>query len=288
MDYQRVRFPTEAIPNEYVFYNIGVGPTSDPRDDLSYSSGAINFAGLIVHDANTATNSYMFAVVGHRGASAQSTVETKSTVTGSSNVADEGTDIFGTGVTHGDLAVALHNDGRALFKFKDVSASTWTYINSGTGLTPATRPNLGTGGDEVLVGFISYAQGTTGVPFVGSADSFDVFEGTFDSSSMGITTYSATINTETNISANTDTLTVTTYAATVQEDNVVNTNLETLTLTSYTATVDFVDNLNVSFDALVITTHDATIVGTPGLSDLGLVNDSIVDCVTDMIIDLIR
>lgn len=266
MDYQRVRFPTGAVPNEYIFYNIGVGPVGTPRDDLSYSANQFSFAGLIVHDATTSTNAYMFSVVGHRGTLAQSTIEIKSTVAtggGTSYVDDEGTDVFGTGVTHGDLAVELRNDGSAKFKYKDVSSSTWTYINSGTGLTPGAPtvpPDLGTGGDEVLVGFISYASGTTGIPWVGSADSFDVFEGTFRTVGLSITTYAASVSAAKNVPATSVPLVITEYSASISTSS---TNVEattgTLVITTYQSTLTFDVDVQASTASLNLAEYNATV-----------------------------
>jgi hypothetical protein len=171
-DYQTVQFPVSDTPSEYIFFNVGIGPTTDPTLNQPTTGNPLNLAGLVVHDIDPDSPNYMFACVGHRG-NQHSTLEYKSTTAGQSYVGNEGADFLGVGVTHADIAVELHNDGRCLFKYRAASSSdAWTYIGGGSGLTYAPRPNLGVAGDPVLIGLIGYAQGSTGVPFSYTADAF--------------------------------------------------------------------------------------------------------------------
>lgn len=259
MDYQRVRFPTGALHWEYRFLNIGIGPTSDPRDDHAYVSGAVNFCGAIVHDADTATNSYMFEVIGHRTTLAQSTIEHKSTIAGVSDVGDEGTNVIGTDVTHCDMGVELYNDGSAKFKYRAVGTTSWTYINGGTGSPAGTDPNLGAGGDEVLIGVIGYAQHSTGVPFVGSLDAFEAFEGTFQTAGLSITTYPAEVIAESTVLATTGALSITTYPAQIPADTNISATVDPLVITEYQASISAGSNIAATFDPLVITANQADV-----------------------------
>lgn len=262
MVYQKVKFPTGAIPNEYILINAGVGPTSNPQDNLTSTGNPFNFCGLIVHDANLSNDRYHFAVIGHRGTDAQATIEHKRTYDGSSTQNDEGTDVFGSGVTHGDVAVELHSNGDMLFKRRPDADSDWTYINGGTGLVQGATSgdqDLGTGGDEVLVGIVAYAYTSTGVPFVGTVDSFMAFDQEFDQESITLTTFPATISADIQINAQAEAITLSTFAASLSENTHINANLESLVLTANQAQVSLGTNLQAELEQLTLTVNPATL-----------------------------
>ena len=196
--HQPVDFPATGY-REFIIRGIGVGPTTAPLDDLVQSaSNGYAFAGVMVHDGNGFSSpEYEFTVVGHRGTSAEATIETKSTSGGVSSVADEGNNVFtGTGVTHGDIRVRLKSDRTVEFAFRDIGAIPWILINAG-GATPGATPagNKPTFGSSVHIGLIIYAETSFEVPFTGSADSFiEVTPGT-DLSSGSFVLTGSTIDT---------------------------------------------------------------------------------------------
>ena len=169
-DYQTIKVPSSGV-DEYILTGAGVGPTANRLNNLPFLTNQFSFCGIMVHDNTLATATSMFAVIGHRGSSAQATIEIKGTTAGTSDVTDEGTDVFtGTGVTHGDLAVEVDSSGVCKFKYRDLGGSTWTYINSGTGLVPSSF-SMGSSGTDFKIGIIGYASDVIGVPFKFTADS---------------------------------------------------------------------------------------------------------------------
>ncbi len=173
LDSQLIKFPLTGEPSHiYQFLDCGVGPTSNPRNDLTKATAfAINFGGVIAHNANMTIEDWMFAVIGHRGADGTATIEHKSTNNGVSTQADEGDNVVGSGATHCDFQVEVQADGTILFGYRARNTSNaFTLINGGTGLTQGTPPNLGSNGDSFRLGVVGYALGTQGVPFISSAD----------------------------------------------------------------------------------------------------------------------
>ena len=173
--YQTVNFPTSGF-DEYIIRGVGVGPVANPLNDL-VSSGGFAFTGVMCHvDNGFSSLDYEFAVIGHRGGTV-ATVESKSTLAGTSQVTDEGANVFtGTGVTHGDIRIRLHSDNTIEFAYSDLNADSWTLINSGTGDTPGTGAQKPTFGSTVHIGMIIYAENSLEVPFTGSIDSFELVE----------------------------------------------------------------------------------------------------------------
>jgi len=174
-DYQGVTFPLAGV-DEYVFNDVGIGPTSNPSANHVFASDAFNFCGIMIHNDSFSLPNYMFQVVGHRSFLAQSTLELKSTVDGGSSMYDVGTDAIGAGVTHCDMRVRLHSDGAVDFAYRAVGGGGWT-LPGGDGLTPTPRPALGAAGDTVYLGLITYAQDTAGLPFAGTVDSVSTLAG---------------------------------------------------------------------------------------------------------------
>lgn len=171
LDYQTVVVPSSGV-DEYILAGVGVGPVGDRLADLPFLPNQFSFCGLIVHDNVLTDQDYMFAVIGHRGSSDSSTIEIKGTTAGVSDVTDEGGDVLGTGVTHGDLRVEIDSGGVAKFSYRSLGTTPWTYINVGnTGLVPSSF-SLGSPGTEFKLGIIGYASDTIGVPFLFTADSF--------------------------------------------------------------------------------------------------------------------
>lgn len=163
--YQTVSIPSSGY-NQYTLGYGGIGPNTDPVDNLAYSAGVTYLSGIIAHKLvsgaiSASDKSYMYCAIGHIGATQQYTVETKSTVAGSSASLNEGYEVFGSGVTHGDIAVEVHSTGVIKFKYRDDTSAVWTYITgdaANDGLTPTPRPTMGTAGDRIAIGIIAYAS----------------------------------------------------------------------------------------------------------------------------------
>jgi len=174
LDYQTIEVPSSGV-DTYVLKGVGVGPVGDRLADLTYTTNQFAFCGLMVHDDTLATATSQFAVIGHRGSSQQSTIEIKGTTAGTSDVTDEGADVFGAGVTHGDLAVDIDNTGIPKFKYRDIGDTAWTYIanGDGPGLVPSSF-SMGSAGTAFKIGIIGYASDTIGVPWLFTADSMEL------------------------------------------------------------------------------------------------------------------
>lgn len=168
--YQIVKFPTSGS-DEYIIRGVGIGPTTAPLDNLPHNSG-FAFSGVMAHvDNNFTSKDYEFTVVGHRSTS-PATVETKSTKNSLSSVASEGDNVFGLGVTHGDIRIILNSDNTIEFAYSVLNADSWVPVN-GTGSTP-TGANKPTFGSTVCIGLIIYAEGTAQLPYTGTVDSFQL------------------------------------------------------------------------------------------------------------------
>lgn len=160
LDGVTVKYPATAT-----LYNVGVGTLDNPEGVYSVSGQAYMFAGLQVHhvDFNNINSAHM--VVGQRG-NRGLVVEGKHTLNGDSEVDDTGPNSLPGG--RADIRLELDAQGLITAYWKVAGATDWQLYN-GTGNFPGPAPDLGDSG-EVVIGIITYAQGSTGLPFVGVAD----------------------------------------------------------------------------------------------------------------------
>ena len=166
-----------AFPFEFIARNIGIGTIADSQsapapDDYSNPSKLFMFAGIQVHvlDLNQFNSAHF--VVGHRGSTSY-TVEGKNTVDGVSRVNDAGQGILPSG--RADLRVVGNADKSLTWYWQapnenvGVAADDWIPYR-GNGNFPGAEANFGA---EVYVGLITYAFGSSSVPFVGTSDSIE-------------------------------------------------------------------------------------------------------------------
>jgi hypothetical protein len=168
LDAQLVSFPFEAIVR-----NIGIGTQADSQVAPSSAGSPYIFAGLQVHVAELESRNSSHVVVGHRGGTAF-TVEGKNTVNSRSSVNDVGSNKVPQGRADirivGDSNRTLSVSWQVPNPNPGVNPDNWVLYN-GTGDLPGSAPSYGA---QVYVGLITYASGNTGVPFVGTCDSFEI------------------------------------------------------------------------------------------------------------------
>lgn len=169
LDYKFARFPTNGTPAEIIFENMGIGPDGNPQANLPFVAGGFAFIAVVVGPSAFTGEHYQFLALGHRDL-AQGTAEHKTTIDLVSSVDDEGSDIFGAGVTHGDVRLRLFQNGTVEFAYAPVGSNSWTLINSGTGIPSAAGgiPAFGSDGDPLVVGIAVYCQETAYVPYDGT------------------------------------------------------------------------------------------------------------------------
>jgi len=168
LDAKLVSFPFEVIAR-----NIGIGTTLDSQQAPPATGNELIFAGIQVHvpDLNSRNSSHL--VVGHRGGT-PFTVEGKNTRNSSSEVNDEGPSA--APAARADLRI-VGNANNTLTVYwqqprSNGQADNWQAYN-GTGNLPGLAPTYAS---TVYVGLITYAQGTNGIPFVGTCDSFEIIQ----------------------------------------------------------------------------------------------------------------
>lgn len=148
---------------EAIALNVGIGTIADSQTCPSGSGNPILFAGLNVHSSTWSDLNSAHLVAGHRNGDATFTIEGKNTVNSSSTV----NDLDNNAAPNCRMDVRVVRTGSTLTWFYRLPGdSTWiAYTMPGTQftLTPS-----------VYVSLITYAQNSTGVPFVGTADSFEI------------------------------------------------------------------------------------------------------------------
>lgn len=163
------------FPFEFVARNIGIGTVEDSQIGPTPDNAPYIFSGVQVHveDFNSINSSHV--VVGHRG-NTGFTIEGKNTLNGDSSVNDIGENTVPSG--RADIRI-VGNEDRTLTVYwqlptvnQQTDTDSWTLYRS-TGNLPGTPPNYG---DSVYVGLITYAYGSTGVPFVGTCDAIQINE----------------------------------------------------------------------------------------------------------------
>ena len=167
LDAKLITFPFEVIAR-----NIGIGTQADSQVPPSNSGNPYLFAGVQVHIPNLDTRTSAHVVVGHRGG-APFTVEGKSTTNGFSFVTDAGANIVPSG--RADIRIVGTNANTLIVYWQTPKfgseTDNWNLYN-GNGILPGSQ----TYGNSVYVGLITYAFNTTGVPFVGTCDSFNIYK----------------------------------------------------------------------------------------------------------------
>ena len=149
--------------------DIGIAAVGSPTGSLA-DVNQFSFAGLIVHEDPTSTVDYEFLVAGHRGTQ-YSTLETKTTVAGSSFVNDLGLRVLGTNITRADVQVRIRADGTLRWYYRAAaSGDSWTAIG-GTGISPNGGIDFGASGNTIYVGITAYGYDFISTAFVGSCAS---------------------------------------------------------------------------------------------------------------------
>ncbi len=172
-DQGRLDAKVVSFPFEYIVRNIEIGAI----DDSQTAPPAVNsyvFAGIQAHvypDFNSINSSHF--VVGHRGPT-ENTVEGKNTVNGSSTVNDAGVNVLPDG--RADLRVVGLADNTLRWYYQvpnfDIGNTSDNWIAyKGTGLMPGSPPLFG---DTIYIGPITYAYGSSNLPFVGTIDSIEL------------------------------------------------------------------------------------------------------------------
>ena len=162
-----------SFPFEFIARNIGIGTLEDSQVAPGSGGNPYIFSGVQVHveDFNSINSSHV--VVGHRGGTAF-TIEGKNTLNGSSSVNDIGSDEAPDG--RADIRIVGNADNTLTvywqlpnLDFETVDDNWNLYRN--TGILPGTAPSYDS---TVYVGLITYASGSTGLPFVGTCDAVQI------------------------------------------------------------------------------------------------------------------
>jgi len=169
LDAQKAQFPFVAIVR-----NIGIESVHEAQKSPEVNAETYIFAGLQVHVVNLDERDSSHVVVGHRG-STQNTIEAKNTIDGHSWVNDIGKNTAPNG--RADIMI-VGNKKKELEVFwqepnlePDNNKDHWKAYN-GSGKIPGNTPNYG---QEVYIGLITYAFKEKGLPFIGTADSFEIY-----------------------------------------------------------------------------------------------------------------
>lgn len=161
-----------SFPFDYVARNIGIGSLSNSQVAPSPAGSPFLFAGVQVHSTDLDAADSAHVVVGHRGGT-PFTVEGKNTVNGSSSVNDVGANTVPDG--RADIRIVGNADRSLTVYWQTPRAESgadddWQ-LYGGTGRLPGSTAPFGS---SVYVGLITYAFGSTGLPFVGTADSVEL------------------------------------------------------------------------------------------------------------------
>jgi hypothetical protein len=146
--------------------DLGVGTAANPLGSVA-DVNQFSFAALIEHDSPTSAATYEFLAPGHRGPQA-STIESKTTVAGVSNVGDMGLRVLGANTTRADVQVRIRADGTLRWYWRAAgSSAAWIAINA-TGVSAGGGYDFGASGDTVYVGLMAYGYDFISTAFVGS------------------------------------------------------------------------------------------------------------------------
>ena len=169
LDAKAVSFPFEVIAR-----NIGIGTQSDSQVPPSALGYPFIFAGIQIHVTNLSSINSSHVVVGHRGGT-PFTVEGKNTVNGVSSVTDDGVNVAPEGRADIRIVGSADRTLTVYWQLPNINGAkedSWRLYN-GTGALPGASPQYG---DTVYVGLITYALDVTGLPFVGTCDSFEIIK----------------------------------------------------------------------------------------------------------------
>lgn len=160
-----------TFPFDYVARNIGVGSLDNSQVAPEPAGSAYIFSGVQVHSTDLDAADSAHVVVGHRG-NTRFTIEGKNTVDGQSRVNDIGANTAPDG--RADIRIVGNSDGSLTVYWQvprtDASAADEWQLYRGTGQLPGPTAAFGS---SVYIGLITYAYGTNGVPFVGTADGIE-------------------------------------------------------------------------------------------------------------------
>lgn len=160
------------FPFDITVRNIGIGTVSDSQTAPAATGNPYLFAGVQVHVPDLDDTNSSHVVVGHRGGT-HFTIEGKNTRNGSSSVNDAGANIAPDG--RADIRIVGTPDRTLLVSWQVPNpdpgnqADAWIAYR-GDGVLPGLAPTYP---KSVYVGLITYAFGSTGVPFVGTADAIE-------------------------------------------------------------------------------------------------------------------
>ncbi|NVJ60259.1 MAG: hypothetical protein HWE27_07715 [Gammaproteobacteria bacterium] len=166
------RFPLEAT-----LRNVGISPVNQPLQPHVVNQSAYNFVGLQIHNINFDSLNSAHLVVGQRGTT-QNTIEGKKTLNGVSRVNDIGHNQLPNG--RADIRLSIDSAGHVTAYWQvpnlsgDPANDNWN-LYLGTGELPGTDPNWGNG-NQVIIGIVTYAYYSNGLPFWGVADRLEVKE----------------------------------------------------------------------------------------------------------------
>ena len=173
LDAQLISFPFTLIAR-----NIGIGTLENSQEMPAIDGAPYIFAGVQVHTKALEERNSAHVVVGHRGQT-YNTVEGKHTVNGKSWVTDVGVNK----ALHGraDLMIQGLPDKTLRVFWQPATTDSgprtkdrWIAY-AGHGKLPGESPVFT---EEVYVGLITYAFQDQGLPFVGTADQFQIFKPT--------------------------------------------------------------------------------------------------------------
>ena len=161
-----------SFPFDYVARNIGIGTVADSQTAPTPNGSPYVFAGIQVHALDLEDRTSSHVVIGHRGGT-YFTVEGKNTNNGSSSVNDDGFNVAPLGRV--DLRIVGNPDRTLTVYWQQPNLSPGStpddwQLYRGSGDLPGPDPDYGA---SVYVGLITYALGSNGVPFVGTADSIE-------------------------------------------------------------------------------------------------------------------
>ena len=167
LDAKMVEFPFDVVVR-----NIGIGTHDISQIAPTPNGSPYVFAGVQVHVPDLDDRNSSHVVVGHRGGT-HYTIEGKNTVDGDSSVNDIGANTAPDG--RADIRI-VGNADRTLTVYwqtpnpsPGTQADSWNLYN-GTGTLPGQAPDYP---KAVYIGLITYAFGSNGVPFVGTADAIE-------------------------------------------------------------------------------------------------------------------
>ena len=162
-----------SFPFEFIARNIGIGTLENSQVAPGYNGNPYIFSGVQVHVEDFGSINSSHVVVGHRGGT-EFTIEGKNTLNGSSSVNDIGANRVPEG--RADIRIVGNEDKTLTVYWQlpnldfETVVDDWSFYRN-DGSLPGTAPAYGA---NVYVGLITYASGSSGVPFVGTCDAIQI------------------------------------------------------------------------------------------------------------------